>query len=125
MPSRRKKKSPAAQRPAMGVLMTAVIIARIACDASKPGPKSDPKTLAAVELVSQYFELIVIIIIIPCKLFWDNTCIRACSSLVQDYRRKRLSIKQGLLARPVTLPSWHEVGNRCPARSHKTGTQRP
>ena len=103
MPSRRKKRSPAAQRPARGALMTAVIIAAIASNASKPGRKSDPKTLAAVELVSQYFELIVIIIIIPCKLFWDNTRIRACSSLVQDYRRKRLSIKQGLLARPVTL----------------------
>ena len=99
MPSRRKKKSPAAQQPARGALMTAVIIAAIASNASKRGPKSDPKTLAAVELVSQYFELILIIIIIP--------CIRACSSLVQDYRRKRLSIKQGLLARPVTLPCWH------------------
>ena len=125
MPLKRQTKSPAAQRPARGALMTAVIIAAIASNASKPGRKSDPKTLAAVELVSQYFELIVIIIIIPCKLFWDNTCIRACSSLVQNYRRKRLSIKQGLLARPVTLPSWHEVGNRCPARSRKTGTQRP
>ena len=68
MPSHRKKKSPAAQRPARGALMTAVIIAAIASNASKPGRKSDPKTLAAVELVSQYFELIVIIIIIPCKL---------------------------------------------------------
>ena len=106
MPSRRKKKSPAAQRPARGALMTAVIIAAIASNASKRSPKSDPKTLAAVELVSQYFELIVIIII-PSKFFWDTTCINACSSLVQDYRRKRLSIKQGLLARPVTLPCWH------------------
>ena len=95
MPLKRQTKSPAAQRPARGALMTAVIIAAIASNASKRGPKSDPKTLAAVELVSQYFELILIIIIIP--------CIRACSSLVQDYRRKRLSIKQGLLARPVTL----------------------
>ena len=67
--------------------MTAVIIAEIASYASKPGRKSDPKTLAAVELVSQYFELMVIIIIIPCKFFWNNTCIRACSTLVQDYRR--------------------------------------
>ena len=106
MPSRRKKKSPAAQRPARVPLMTAEIIAAFASIASKPGRKSDPMTLATVELVSQYFELIVIIII-PCKFFWDNTCINACSTLVQDYRRKRLSIKQGLLARPVTLPCWH------------------
>ena len=68
MPPKRKNKSPAAQRPAMGVLMTAVIIAAIVSDASKPGRKSDPKTLDAVELVSQYFELMVIIIIIPCTL---------------------------------------------------------
>ena len=69
MPLKRQTKSPAAQRPARGALMTAVIIAAIASNASKPGRKSDPKTLAAVELVSQYFELIVIIII-PCKFFW-------------------------------------------------------
>ena len=83
-PSKRKTMSPAAQRPAIGVLMIAVIIAEIASNAPKPGRKSDPKALAAVELVSQYFELMVIIIIIPCKFFWNSTCIHGQSTLVGD-----------------------------------------